>query len=453
MGNLGALYTRRWEIAHRARHLDRAVALFEQAAEAAPPHSVDRAAQRVNQALFLAVRYDRSRRPADAAAALAATADAEATGSASAANRVTALVVDGDVHAMMGAWPDAAVAYRRAVEHLPQAAWLGINLDSQLAQLGRWTALLGTAAAALQTGAGGGRAYRRGAGAGGTVVAAAGPARSGPPPAEHRTRRPGTPPRRAPTRTGRIRRLVMTAGDPVYAARLLNLDVNVESRWERDHDPGDLDEAIDLYWKAAAANADVTASCLVNLCHALRMRHRLTGVPADLDAAVAAGAACLDRTAHDDDRRADRLEQAAHARRERYEQAHDLADLEAALGLYREAAQRSDPPTDVEPTGRALVHLRNYYLTVREHHTATGDIRSGNAAVATAFRLAGDPHATGPVQWAARLATKGADPDGPRRSGRKCGATRSPPTTPAGYASPKYAPATSSAPQRHRCTP
>ncbi len=210
-----------------------------------------------------------------------------------------------------------------------------------------------------------------------------------------------------------------SASDPARPGRLLNLGVAVDRRWERDHELTDLTEAINLYRQVAAstdAGADVTAACLANLCHALRVRYGHTGARPDLDAAVVAGAACLDVTAVDDDRRVDRLEQVAHALRERYENGHDVGDLAAALGLYREAALRSTPPDGTEPTGRALVHLRNYILAARDHHAATGDVCTASAAVAPAFRLAGDPEAASLVQWAARLAISGVDADGPRQA-------------------------------------
>ncbi len=203
--------------------------------------------------------------------------------------------------------------------------------------------------------------------------------------------------------------------DRALPGRLLNLGVAVEQRWERDHDPADLDEAIDIY-RQAAPLAEVRVACLTNLCHALRMRHRLTGAGADLDAAVAAGASCLAIASADDDRRADRLEQAAHARRERYELVHDLGDLRAALDLYEEAAWLSTPADGTDPAGRQLVHLRNHYLTAREHHSATGDPGSAAAAIATALRLDADPLGAGAVQWAARLLIDGTDLDGLRRA-------------------------------------
>ncbi|BCJ74919.1 hypothetical protein CS0771_44630 [Catellatospora sp. IY07-71] len=197
--------------------------------------------------------------------------------------------------------------------------------------------------------------------------------------------------------------------------RLLNLGVAVDNRWQRDGDPADLDEAIDLY-RQAAPDAGVRRACLTNLCYALRMRYRLTGARADLDAAVEAGADCLAAVPGDDDRRADRLEQAAHARRERYEVTRDLGDLRIALDLYREAVALTTSPGGGDPTGRALVHLRNYHLVSREHHTATGDERSAATAITTALRLAGDPLGAGAVQWAARRLIDGAEPDGPSRA-------------------------------------
>ncbi|WP_203718112.1 hypothetical protein [Asanoa siamensis] len=201
------------------------------------------------------------------------------------------------------------------------------------------------------------------------------------------------------------------ADDAAYPTRLLNLGAAVMDRWERDHAQADIDEAVALFQEGAAADADVTASCLVNLCHALRMRYRLTGSPSDLDAAVAAGAGCLDLTAHDYDGRPDRIEQAAHALRERYERAHDVADLTAAVNLYRAAAEQSAPPDLTAFSGRPLVHLRNYALSTRELFTVTGDTGSRAAAMMTAFRIAGDPAAAGAVQWAARLTEDSTDPE------------------------------------------
>jgi hypothetical protein len=147
LGNLGAVYARRWERRRRRRDLDLAIDTFRQAADAAPADSADRIGQLTNVALMLTARYERYGRRADLAAATAAAGDASAiTGPAP--MLLAALMLSGDLRSRAGDWRSSAAAYGAAVDRLPEAAWLGADRTSRLAQLGRWPDLPGLATAA-----------------------------------------------------------------------------------------------------------------------------------------------------------------------------------------------------------------------------------------------------------------------------------------------------------------
>lgn len=169
------------------------------------------------------------------------------------------------------------------------------------------------------------------------------------------------------------------------AARLSNLGLALQARYESAGHLSDLDEAIALHRRAievASAADPSSARHLSNLGVALRLRYESIANPGDLDLAIGVTRSAVEATPHDHPERFRHLGNLGLVLRERYERDRVHEDLGAAVAAGREAVAVL-PPSHPGKAG-ALLNLGGSLLAGA---TAQGD-RTMLAEAVQVFREA-----------------------------------------------------------------
>jgi hypothetical protein len=154
------------------------------------------------------------------------------------------------------------------------------------------------------------------------------------------------------------------------------LAARLQSLYLETHDPAYLDRAIEVAREGSRATQD-SAVHLSQLCNALRMRYELTGELSDLNGAIDAGTACLEKTCRGHRSEDQRLSNLGFALRLRYERLGTPDDIERAVELGRRAVESA------QPGARGLSRLQsNLGVALRVHFEVSSDVQDLEDAVA-----------------------------------------------------------------------
>ncbi|ONI74125.1 hypothetical protein BWI15_12210 [Kribbella sp. ALI-6-A] len=167
-------------------------------------------------------------------------------------------------------------------------------------------------------------------------------------------------------------------GEPERSRHASTLANILSTRYDRDGDVADLDEAIELIEESAAVDGASQALLLSNLGAALLARHESASLPGDLEASIDALDRALELTTDSGLDEAALLANAANAHSARFERDGTVADLERALELTRDALEVLPPNSPDRPA-----ILANTSLAWRQRFELLGDAEDLDRAIAT----------------------------------------------------------------------